>query len=94
MSPFTSIKDLARDVAGVVGQSLINERFRNIDLMSKVECPTFFIHGQEDKLISPEHSEKLSAACSGEADLHKPKNMNHNEFDFIDDLVHPFHTFL
>ena len=23
-----------------------------------------------------------------------PKYMNHNEFDFIDDLVHPFHSFL
>ena len=48
MSPFMSIRDIVREKAGNTLQYLINDRFRNIDVMHKVNCPTFFVHGQRD----------------------------------------------
>ena len=51
MSAYTSIRAVVRNVAGRVAQYLVKERFRNIDQMSKVTCPTFIVHGQNDKLI-------------------------------------------
>ena len=38
---------------------LVKERFRNIDKMQYIKCPTLLIHGNDDTLISKEHSIKL-----------------------------------
>lgn len=32
--------------------------------------------------------------CGGPSALIMPRDMDHNEFDFIDDLITPFHQFL
>ena len=48
MSPFMSIRDIVREKAGNMLQYIINDRFRNIDLMNQVNCPAFFVHGQRD----------------------------------------------
>ena len=56
MSPFMSIRDIIREQAGNMLQYVVNDRFRNIDLMSSVRCPAFFVHGQRDALIPFQHS--------------------------------------
>ena len=48
MSPFMSIRDIVREKAGNMLQYIINDRFRNIDVMPQIQCPTFFVHGQRD----------------------------------------------
>ena len=75
-------------------QYLLNDRFRNIDVMPNVQCPTFFVHGQRDQLIGFQHSLRLQAAVAGPTAIIMPPHMDHNEFDFIDDLVQPFFNFL
>jgi len=52
MSPFKSIRDIIREQAGDLLQYLVNDRFRNIDVIPQVKCPTFLVHGQRDQLIS------------------------------------------
>lgn len=94
MSPFMSIRDIVREKAGSALQYLINDRFRNIDVMTQVNCPTFFVHGQRDQLISFAHSQQLHALVSGPSSIILPPMMDHNEFDFIDDLIQPFYNFL
>lgn len=59
MSPFMSIRDIVREKAGSTLQYIINDRFRNIDVMPGIRCPTFFVHGQRDQLISFQHSQQL-----------------------------------
>jgi len=44
MSPFTSIRDISRDIAGLAG-NLVADRFNNLDIISKVTCPVQLIHG-------------------------------------------------
>jgi fermentation-respiration switch protein FrsA (DUF1100 family) len=84
MSPYTSIKDVARNLLGYLSflSVIVYERFRNVDLIKKAKCPVFFLHGQADKLIPPSHSEELNTACPTESFIHMPPLMDHNEFDF------------
>ena len=92
MSPYTSIKDVARNILGWMSflSVIVYERFRNIDLIKLCKCPAFFLHGLQDKLIPPSHSEDLNSNCPSESYLYLPPMMDHNEFDFIDDLIKPF----
>ena len=48
MSAFKSIRDIVREQAGSLLQYVMSDRFRNIDLISDVTCPTFLVHGQQD----------------------------------------------
>ena len=45
MSPFTSIKDLVKTLIGKAAVFLVKDRFRNIDKIVNVNCPTFIVHG-------------------------------------------------
>jgi pimeloyl-ACP methyl ester carboxylesterase len=94
MSAFTSIKDVVKNVAGRLAKMMVKERFRNIDHMPFIKCPTFLVHGIKDKLVPFSHSQKLHEACSGPCALFLPPKMEHNRFDYCDDLVLPMSTFL
>ena len=73
---------------------IVYEKFRNIDMIKKARCPVFFLHGQQDTLIPPSHSQELHAACPMECYLHLPEKMDHNEFQLDEDLVLPFKDFI
>ena len=45
MSPFKSIREVARDLVGRLLQYAIADRFRNIDLIKEIKCPVFIVHG-------------------------------------------------
>jgi pimeloyl-ACP methyl ester carboxylesterase len=48
MSPYTSIKDVARTLLGRLSfllTPLVYERFRNIDTIKRSQCPVFLLHG-------------------------------------------------
>ena len=96
MSPYTSIKEAAKSLLGWASflSMIVYEKFRNIDTIKKARCPVFFLHGQQDTLIPPSHSQELHAACPMECYLHLPEKMDHNEFQLDEDLVNPFKDFL
>ena len=62
--------------------------------MPSVTCPTFFVHGQQDKLISFTHSQEMLLKCGGPVSIVMPPNMDHNDFNFMGDLILPFFNFL
>jgi hypothetical protein len=45
MSPFTSLKEAARDYLGNFAKFCLKERFDNLRNMKKVKSPTFIVHG-------------------------------------------------
>jgi fermentation-respiration switch protein FrsA (DUF1100 family) len=97
MSPYTSIKDVSKSLFGKFSfmiTPLVYERFRNIDTIQNSRCPVFFLHGMKDKLIPHSHSIELNNVCSSVSFLHLPKDMDHNVFDFEEDLIKPFRVFL
>lgn len=47
-----SIKEILLEKGGgTMINLLLQDRFRNIDIINEVRCPTFFVHGQQDQLI-------------------------------------------
>lgn len=96
ISPHTSIRGVVRDLfgLGVVAQFLVNERFRNLEIIKQVTCPTFILHGEKDKLIPPSHSQLLCKNCAGPTCLLRPKKMDHNSFNIKEDLCKPLRQFL
>jgi len=48
----------------------------------------------QDKLIPYSHSKDLHDKCGGPCSLVLPTRMDHNDFDFCEDLITPFYHFL
>ena len=45
MSPFKSIREVAKDLVGWIISKALAERFRNIDLIRDTKSPVFIVHG-------------------------------------------------
>ena len=57
VSPHTSIRGVVKDqFMGSITQYMIAERFRNVEAVAKVTCPTFILHGMRDTLERHTHS--------------------------------------
>lgn len=94
VSPFTSCQDLFREKVGPVAH-LFEEWFPNEETIQKVQCPTLFIHGEEDELIAVSHGRTLFERCSATKACITPKNVRHNT-DLTKDPTHlliPLRTF-
>lgn len=48
----------------------------------------------KDNLIPFTHSQELHTACAGPSQLLLPPEMDHNDFDFFNDLIRPFRSFM
>jgi abhydrolase domain-containing protein 17 len=94
MSGYTNIRAVAKNIVGNVLMYFIKDRFQNIKWIKNVKIPVFIVHGQNDTLIPFEQSIILHKNCGGPCSLLLPESMNHNEFDFFDDLTFPFLRFL
>ena len=94
LSPYTSIRKAVRGLIGSILQYIVKDQFKNIEYMSKVTCPTLFIHGRKDNLISYKHSYKLAGVCLGKFTVFIPENMTHNEFKYFEDIFIPIDCFL
>jgi pimeloyl-ACP methyl ester carboxylesterase len=93
MSPYTSLKSVIRCVAGRLASFFVRDRFRNIDLIPHVKCPVFILHGQQDALIPFANAQNLKRACIAPCWLFMPEKMDHNVYDFFDDLAIPLLSF-
>jgi len=99
LSPLKSIKEAIKTMfpklnIGSVIQSIVKERFNNMENISKVISPILFIHGKMDILIPPSHSLDLINKCKSPAKLVSPNNMTHNTFDYINDVIIHIKNFL
>ena len=87
ISAFESIKHIGNDF--YVGL-LFPNIFTSIDYISNVECPSLFIHGEKDSLISYKQSKNLYDKCKTKADKKyfclRP-SMEHNKADFKEDII-------
>ena len=99
LSPLKSIKEAIKTMfpklnIGQVIQSLVKERFNNIETISKVTSPILFIHGKKDNLIPPSHSLDLINKCKSPSKMVSPNNMTHNTFDYVQDVIFHIKNFL
>jgi pimeloyl-ACP methyl ester carboxylesterase len=94
ISPFTSLQAVVKEYAGSFLCRIVQERFRNLEKMSRVQCPTLFIHGDQDNLVPIDHSESLLKEAGGIAYLERIAGMDHNTFIFRLHIALPMLTFL
>ncbi len=51
ISPFSSIKAVAKSLLGNQLPILLRDQFKNLKCAKKIRCPYFIIHGKQDALI-------------------------------------------
>ena len=59
ISPFSSIKEVVKNMVGSFGQLFIKQRFDNLSKAPRVKCPTLILHGEKDALVPAEHAKKI-----------------------------------
>lgn len=82
-SPFSSVRDLAGDMVGILGL-LVLERFDNKTALARINRHTrvLFFHGANDDLIAPYHSTVLwKASASRKLALTLDPTGTHNTYD-------------
>ena len=45
LSPYTSLRQAVKTLLGTLASLIVRERFENLKLIEKVQCPTLLIHG-------------------------------------------------
>ena len=95
ISAFTSIRDVAKIIAGSISKLVIPDIFRSIDVIHEIKSPMLFIHGVKDELIPYSHSIDLHKSCgSSKKKLELRESMDHNRVHFDKDIFFPIQKFL
>ncbi|CAF2093207.1 unnamed protein product [Rotaria magnacalcarata] len=63
-SPYTAINNLVKEKIGLLSLFVSGRSWNNLEAMKDIKCPILFIHGSNDTLIPPSHSQILYNACS------------------------------
>ena len=88
ISAFTSMKNIGSDKCLSI---FVEKIFQSIDYIANVKCPTLFIHGEQDTLISCKHSEKLYQIVKNNNIITDIKilgpNKDHNNLDLHKDII-------
>ena len=91
ISPFKSIKSIKNKFISY----FLLDIFKSIELIDKVSCPVLFIHGKNDHLIKPSHSEELKKKSKNlNNKLIINPNMTHNDMDIENDVFDKILVFL
>ena len=95
-SAYKSVKEAAKSLVGGFFGGFVRDRFRNIDVITKIACPTIFIHGEKDKVIPCQHTKELFERSTQLPwrYLLTPSQMTHNEFRLEEDLIDPVLMFM
>ena len=96
ISPIKSVKDVARMKYGRIVDLLIEERFNNFQAVTKVQCPSAIFHGVKDTMVPYQHSLEmlLQGFTNCQAHMFLRDGMEHNKFDYTNDLIKPIRYFL
>lgn len=79
-STFTSLADIARSLSypWLPLQLVLTQKFDSLDKIAKVDIPLLLVHGSDDRYVSPQFSEKLYQAATGEKRLLMVEGASHN----------------
>jgi hypothetical protein len=96
ISPIKSVKDVAKLKYGRIVDFLIEERFDNFQASKKVRCPTAIFHGVIDGMVPYEQSLEmlLEGFVNCNAHLFLRDGMEHNKFNYENDIIRPLKFFL
>ena len=93
ISPFKSIKSIKNAFVSF----FLLDIFKSIDIIDKIKCQIFFIHGKNDTLIDFSHSEELFSKTENSSNnniLILNQNMTHNDIDIEKDIFNQIKKYL
>ncbi|GAB5354549.1 hypothetical protein AAMO2058_000128000 [Amorphochlora amoebiformis] len=94
-SPYTSILNVSRHLAGIAADFVVAERWRNIDQIRAVRSPLLIIHGKLDSLIPYSMAAELYNVCPAKRKvLVLPETSDHNTFNLYNDILRPVAAFI
>mmetsp|Transcript_71319 Transcript_71319/g.212726 ORF Transcript_71319/g.212726 Transcript_71319/m.212726 type:complete len:340 (-) Transcript_71319:83-1102(-) len=110
-SPFISVKQLAIDYVGRAGSMLVPDCYDNLGELQQLcgtspaeNCPVsrwipmLFLHGKQDTIVQPYHSEALHKAARAHGhpavEMHLSESATHDCWDLHHDVVSPILEFI
>ena len=93
ISPYSSIRDVAENMFGVLGAKIVPNIFQTKDIIAEIKPPVLFIHGLRDRLIPCSKSSYLYDQCTSPKMLNISPTMDHNKVDYRKDLYLPILKF-
>ena len=76
-SPFFDFEELAKSKISIPIKS--KYKFHNMDKINSVKCPILFIHGEKDKVIPSDNSQRLHNVFTGKKELLLIPSGSHND---------------
>ena len=93
MSPYKSLMSVAGSIFNSIFSS--SDQFKNYERIKYVKSPTFILHGESDALIKVWHGRELYDSLKVEdKEINTPSDMDHNNFDLMEDLIDPLKLFM
>eukprot|EP01083_Nonionella_stella_P045833 122860_1 len=89
VSAYTSIKSVARVLAGRIPALCVRDRFVNIQKIGEIQCPVYFIHGAYDTLIPASNTMELAALCPRTLHTEIVPLADHNSLSVFPDFTLP-----
>lgn len=86
ISPYTSMVDMGRGIAGPAAGLLVPDRYDNLKKIGRVRCPVVILHGSRDEVVPVEMGRALAAAAPGVVYVEVP-GASHNDFPELEELV-------
>lgn len=94
ISPYTSIRDVAKKIAGKLLSKLVSNYFNSISQIENILCPVLFIHGKKDALIPYRMSEDLYSKSRTPKEMKINEEMSHNQFRLESELFAHMEEFM
>ena len=88
ISPFLSIKEVVKDRSSFASR-FVDAHFDNEVKLETNKTPLLLLHGKNDGMIGPWHSERLYSKTKSKAKLIVFNDMAHNDFSFFQCVVEP-----
>lgn len=86
ISPYTSMVDMGKAIAGPVASLAVPDRYDNLDKIGRVKCPSVVLHGTRDDVVPVTMGRALAAMSPG-AKLIEIPSATHNDFPGLEGLV-------
>ncbi|EKX35396.1 hypothetical protein GUITHDRAFT_60584, partial [Guillardia theta CCMP2712] len=95
ISPFTSIQDVARDVAGNLGSLLSTgcSDWNNVEKMRGLTCPCVIVHGMRDEMIHYKHAVAIHEQGKNRRRLALMENVGHHDSSLLECAARAYHEF-
>lgn len=85
-SPFTSARDMSRQLYSLFPRFIVRLKLDNLEHMARVHCPVLVFHGTADGLVPIEMGRRVAAAAPGPVEFVAIQGAGHNDtYDLGDD---------